>query len=136
MARNIVFVSRLPVDRNRRGIYGLLPGYSAVEQGFMNEDMLDIDKRLDRTSLIVTLIAVPVAFAFLSSKAALSLTTGAVLSYINFHWLKQAVDFVILHGAEGNIGRRVIARYAGRYALIGLVLYVTLRSSALDLLLV
>ena len=102
----------------------------------MNEDMPEIEKRLDRTSLIVTLIAVPAAFSMHSPKAALSLGVGAMLSYINFHWLKQAVDFVILHGAHGNIGRRVMVRYAGRYALIGLVLYVTIRSSALDLLLV
>ena len=100
----------------------------------MRDDLLDgLDKRLDRTSLILTLIAVPAVFVSYSAKAALSVGAGAGLSYINFHWLKQAVDFVILQGAEGTIGRRVLFRFVGRYALIGLFLYVTIRSSALEL---
>ena len=100
----------------------------------MKDDLLDgFDKRLDRTSLILTLIAVPAVFVSYSAKAALSVGAGAGLSYINFHWLKQAVDFVILQGAEGTIGRRVLFRFVGRYALIGLFLYVTIRSSALEL---
>ncbi len=100
----------------------------------MNEDLLGgFDKRLDRTSLILTLIGAPSAFALHSAAAALSFGAGAVLSYINFHWLKQAVDFVVLEGAQGGTGRRVMFRFVGRYALIGLFLYVTIRSSVLEL---
>lgn len=100
----------------------------------MNEDLLEgLDKRLNRSSLIVTLIAVPAVFLLHSAKAALSVAAGAVLSYINFHWLKQAVDFVVLQGAQGKGARRVLLRFVGRYALIALFLYVTIRSSALEL---
>jgi hypothetical protein len=100
----------------------------------MNEDPLaGLDRRLDRSSLIVTLIAVPIAFALHSAKAGLSIAAGAALSYINFHWLKQAVDFVVLQGAQGNTAPRVLLRFVGRYALIALFLYVTIRSSALEL---
>jgi hypothetical protein len=91
-----------------------------------------LDRRLNRSSLIVTLVAMPIILALHSWKAALSIGAGAALSYINFHWLKQAVDFVILQGAQGGIGRRVMARFVGRYALIALFLYVTIRSSVLD----
>jgi ATP synthase I chain len=103
----------------------------------MTEDwpdwMAGLDRRLDRSSLIVTIIAVPLVFILHSGKAAASVLAGAALSYINFRWLKQAVDFIVLQGAEGNTGRRVLLRFLGRYALIALSLYVTIRSSALDL---
>ena len=100
----------------------------------MSEEFLEgLDKRLDRSSLVITLIAVPIVFILYSAKAALSIAAGAGLSYINFHWLKQAVDFVVLQGAQGNRAPRVLLRFVGRYALIALFLYVTIRSSALDL---
>jgi hypothetical protein len=100
----------------------------------MTEDpFTGLDRRLDRSSLIVTLVAVPAAFAFHSARAAFSVAAGACLSYINFRWLKQAVDFVVLQGAQGNTAPRVLARFVGRYALIALFLYVTIRSSALEL---
>jgi len=100
----------------------------------MTDDFLEgLDRRLDRNSVIVVAVAVPLIFALYSARAALSVLSGAVLSYVNFRWLKQAVDFVVLQGAEGNKGRRVWMRFVGRYALIALGLYVTIRSSALDL---
>jgi hypothetical protein len=95
--------------------------------------MEGLDRRLDRSSLIVTIIAVPLVFILHSGKAASSVLAGALLSYVNFRWLKQAVDFIVLQSAQGNTGRRVLLRFLGRYALIGLSLYVTIRSSALDL---
>ena len=91
-----------------------------------------LDRRLNRYSLAVTAAAMPIALALHSAKAALSIGSGALLSYINFHWLKQAVDFIVLHGAQGRIGGRVMFRFVGRYALIALFLYVTIRSSVLD----
>ena len=100
----------------------------------MNDDLLEgLDTRLNRSSVILTVVAMPVVFGFFSAKAALSVGAGAVLSYVNFHWLKQAVDFVVLEGAQGHTGRRVMIRFVGRYALIALFLYVTIRSSLLEL---
>jgi hypothetical protein len=92
-----------------------------------------LDRRLDRSSLIITLLAVPFILALHSAKGAASLAAGAALSYINFRWLKQAVDFVVQAGAEGGVARRVVIRFVGRYVLIALFLYVTIRSSVLDI---
>jgi hypothetical protein len=103
----------------------------------MTEDLLEgLDRRLDRTSFIATAIAAPAVSLLYGSKTGLSILAGAFLSYVNFHWLKQAVDFVVLQGAEGGIGGRVMLRFVGRYALIALFLYVTIRSSLLDLIFV
>lgn len=92
-----------------------------------------LDRRLDRSSLILTLAAIPAALYFYSLTAALSVAIGAGLSYVNFRWLKQGVDFLILQGGEGGGGRRVLFRFIARYALIALFLYVTIRSSLLQL---
>ncbi len=92
-----------------------------------------LDRRLDRSSLILTVAAIPAALYFYSLQAALSIGIGAGLSYVNFHWLKQGVDFLILKGAQGGGGRSVLFRFVARYGLIALFLYVTIRSSLLQL---
>jgi hypothetical protein len=100
----------------------------------MNDEIFEgLDTRLNRNSLIVGSIAVVLLFFLHSPKAALSLSAGAVLSYINFKWLKQAVDFIVVQGAQGHGARGVAFRFIARYALIAVFLYVTIRSSALDL---
>ncbi|HYR84109.1 MAG TPA: ATP synthase subunit I [Terriglobia bacterium] len=100
----------------------------------IEEDRLEgLDRRLNRSSLVVVLIAMPLVLFLHSAKAALSIGAGAALSYMNFHWLKQAVDFVVLEGAEGRKARRVLFRFVARYALIALFLYVTIYSSVLEL---
>jgi hypothetical protein len=94
-------------------------------------DNAAFDRRVDRTGIIVLILASAAALYFYSAKAALSIATGGILSTVNFHWLKQAVDFVILEGGSGPIGKRIAWKYVGRYALIAGILYVTIRSSLL-----
>ena len=94
-------------------------------------DNAAFDRRVDRTGLILLILATAITFYIYSWKAALSIALGGILSTINFHWLKQAVDFVIFKGGSGPVGKRVAWQYAGRYALIALTLYVTIRSSIL-----
>src|SRR5215831_14700387 len=128
--------------RDCRGIHQLLPRYRGGRplkrkrqrsptsgSGYrfsMTADFRTFERRLDRTSLILTLIASLCAFLLYSARAALSLALGGVLSAINFHWLKQAVDYVILQGGTGPLGMRFKLQYAGRYALIAITLYVTI----------
>jgi uncharacterized protein YbjT (DUF2867 family) len=97
----------------------------------MTFDNSAFDRRVDRTGFILLILASGITFFIYSGRAALSLALGGVLSTINFHWLKQAVDFVILEGGSGPVGKRVVWQYAGRYALIALTLYVTIRYSIL-----
>jgi len=97
----------------------------------MTFDNATFDRRVDRTGFILLILATGITFFLYSWRAALSVAVGGVLSTINFHWLKQAVDFVILKGGSGPVGKRVAWQYVGRYALIALTLYVTIRSSIL-----
>jgi hypothetical protein len=97
----------------------------------MTFDNSAFDRRVDRTGFILLILASGITFFMYSGRAALSLALGGVLSTVNFHWLKQAVDYVILEGGSGPVGKRVAWQYAGRYALIALTLYVTIRYSIL-----
>jgi len=97
----------------------------------MTFDNAAFDRRVDRTGFILLILASGITFFLYSWRAALSLALGGVLSTVNFHWLKQAVDYVILEGGTGPVGKRVAWQYAGRYALIALTLYVTIRYSIL-----
>jgi len=100
----------------------------------MTPDWMEgVDRRLDRSSFVLTMAAMAVAFFVHSAKSALSIGAGALLSYINFHWLKQAVDFAVTHVSQAAPAKRVIVRFVGRYVLIALALYVTIRGSILDL---
>ncbi len=96
------------------------------------EDFAQFERRLDRTNLVVILIAITLAGILHSPRGAASIGAGGVISYVNFRWLKQAVNFVILQGAQRRVGRRVGLQYAGRYALIGIALFVTIRFTLLD----
>jgi hypothetical protein len=97
----------------------------------MTFDNSAFDRRVDRTGFILLVLASGITFFMVSGRAALSLALGGVLSTVNFHWLKRAVDYVILEGGSGPVGKRVAVQYAGRYALISLTLYVTIRYSIL-----
>jgi len=97
----------------------------------MTFDNSAFDRRVDRTGFILIVLASGITFFMVSGRAALSLAVGGVLSTVNFHWLKQAVDYVILEGGSGPVGKRVAWQYAGRYALIALTLYATIRYSIL-----
>jgi hypothetical protein len=94
-------------------------------------DNAAFDRRVDRTGLVILILAAGITLYFYSIKAALSVAVGGILSTMNFHWLKQAVDFVVLQGGSGPVGKQVLWKYLGRYALIAGTLYVTIRFSIL-----
>jgi hypothetical protein len=104
------------------------------ENARSDRDLL-VDRRLDIISLILVLLAIPVALALHSAKAAFSIGVGAVLSYINFRWMKQAIDFVVRDAAQSR-ARGVVFRFIARYALIAIFLYATIRGRTLDVLFV
>ena len=114
----------------------LVPGLGlAVDEGALKvvEDYAVFESRLDRTNMIVMLLAVALVAFLDSTRGAVSIGAGGLISYVNFRWLKRAVNFVILEGGEGPVGRRVGLQFAGRYALIGFALFVTIRFTLLDL---
>ena len=99
----------------------------------MLDDYQLFERRLDRTNLVVIVLAVVAAALLHSSRGAASLAVGGAISWVNFRWLKLAVDHIVRRGGERPVGWRVALQYAGRYALIGLAVYVSIRFTLLDL---
>lgn len=52
----------------------------------------NVEKRLSRVSLVLALGIISVAAFFASWSFLLSFSIGAVISYLNFSWMKQGVD--------------------------------------------
>lgn len=83
--------------------------------------------------MAATAVAGTAAAVFLGGwRAAGGFLLGAVLSWLNFHWLKRLVDS--LGAASGNPPKARAAVFLGlRYALLALIAYAILKLSALSL---
>ncbi len=70
-------------------------------------------------------------------RAALGLALGAVLAWLNYRWLKQAVGVIAqLAAAQSEasrirVPRRVYVKFFGRFALLIIIVYVILSRSLL-----
>jgi hypothetical protein len=96
-----------------------------------NETALRMSRRIERLTLIFGMIAaLAVAFAK-SPRAGIGIGIGSLLAWLNYHWLDQALASLATVAAaqEGSPKARVPAsiywKFAGRYVLIGLVVYVS-----------
>lgn len=97
-----------------------------------------VDRALLRMYRWMAACAVLVALVLLIWKGAWhagGFAVGAVLSILNFHWLKAAVDGLAGHVARRKpVGtRRLVAKWLLRYALIVAAGYVILKSSVVSL---
>ena len=92
-----------------------------------------VEDRLTRISIVLGALSLVVGALFASWKFVVSFLLGAVISYLNFRWMKQGVDRLIgSFGSETSpsprpSGRSVIFKYFLRYALIGGTLYAIFR---------
>jgi len=99
---------------------------------------LGIERRLTLLSLYLGLAATAAFLTLGKVSVACSFVIGAILSYLNFNWMKQGVDRLL--GADliqaapaRRANRKIIFRYFLRYALIGGILYAIVRVKFLDL---
>lgn len=92
-----------------------------------------VENRLTKISIVLGALTLVAGAVFISWKFVISFFVGAMISYLNFCWMKQGVDRLI--GSFGNevspvprpSGKGVILKYFLRYALIGGTLYVIFR---------
>jgi ATP synthase I chain len=92
-----------------------------------------VELRLTRIGVVLGGLTLIVGALFVSWKFVVSFLVGAVISYLNFCWMKQGVDRLIgsfsseVGPSPRPSGRRVIFKYFLRYALIGGTLYAIFR---------
>jgi hypothetical protein len=99
---------------------------------------LGIERRLTFLSLYLGLAAISTFLILGKVNLACSFALGAILSYLNFNWMKQGVDRLldpdlILSAPTKRSNRKIICKYFLRYALIGGILYAIVRVKFLDL---
>jgi len=99
------------------------------------------DEGLDRRLLKISMgLGIPACLAALilgGLDSGLGFLAGAVLSWINFRWLKQGVDRLLESARSARptpkrAAHGAIFKYFLRYALIGLSLYATFRIDILE----
>jgi hypothetical protein len=98
----------------------------------------NLDKRLQQHALWLSGVAVVLAVACQAWHFILSFVIGALLSAINFSWMKYGIDRLVVLQSGSSLplsqsNRKIILKYLLRYALIGSTLYVILRFRFLDL---
>ena len=105
---------------------------------------LNVERRLIRLSIVLGVAVLLSLLIFDSFRAALGFVFGAIVSYYNFLWMKQAVDRLLAGfqpSMDKNLStlgrkkgeRRVVLKYFMRFALIGGSLYAIFRFRILDL---
>ena len=96
---------------------------------FGNWNIENVENRLVTISLLIALFVTSVLLLLGKFLLALSFTLGALISFLNFLWLKQGIDTLIATTKKDSKGikrsiRPVILKYFLRYIFIGLILYV------------
>ena len=95
------------------------------------------ERRIEWLTLALGAAAALVVALRFGGRAALGLAVGAALAWINYRWLKQAVDVLArLASAPSEaprfrVPRRVYIKFFGRFALLLVVVYVILSRSLL-----
>jgi len=96
-----------------------------------------LERRLWKISLGLGVPACLAALVLGGLDSGLGFLAGAVLSWINFRWLKQGVDQLLENARSAQptpkrAAPAAIFKYFLRYALIGLSLYATFRLDLLE----
>src|SRR3954463_5576681 len=90
-------------------------------------------RRIARTIIVLALIASPILGWKFGGRFALGFLAGCAAAYVNFAWLKRAVDGIvdkIASGKDGPSGAGLMARFFGRYIVIALLAYAIFRGSS------
>jgi hypothetical protein len=94
------------------------------------------ERRIEYFAVGLGVAATAFAAPVWGARAAVGVGAGALLSWLNFRWLKQGVGALVTlstaqAGAEKvRVPKRVYWKFLGRYALVIVVAYVILRRSS------
>jgi len=85
-------------------------------------------ERITQSIVILGVLVFPVVWIRYGMMSSGGFLLGAVISYLNFHWLTRAVGALggrIVDAHSNEKGTGIVLRFLARYLLIGLAVYVT-----------
>jgi hypothetical protein len=92
--------------------------------------------RIRRFMLVSASLATAIAFWKFGVRCAIGFAVGSVLAFINFHWLKRAINGFADRATEATTaqsGSGIVARFVLRYVLIAVAAYAILAVSPASL---
>jgi len=81
--------------------------------------------------LVLALVLSAAAWLRFGPRAAAGFLLGCVISYLNFHWLKNGVTHLadrVTNTGKSQSGKGIVAKFMLRYALLGAAAYAILTS--------
>lgn len=103
----------------------------------------EAERRIRRFEVAIGALGAVAAWWLAGAGAAIAFSVGALVSGLNFLWLTQAVDALVDAATAGSSAgaasdpratrrkrRQLVAKFLGRYLLIGLAAYVILKHTA------
>ena len=88
-------------------------------------------QRIGRFMLVLALVLSVAAWLRYGPRAAAGFLLGCVISYLNFHWLKNGVTHLadrVTNTGKSQSGKGIVAKFVLRYALLGAAAYAILTS--------
>jgi len=105
-----------------------------------NERAIDLSRRIAWLTLLLGLLAASVVSFAKSSRAGAGIAIGTSLAWLNFRWLDQTLAALVTVATaqagspEARVPAAIYWKFAGRYVLMGLAIYVTVHYFAVPVL--
>lgn len=102
-----------------------------------NDFYVSAERRIEHLTLALGAVASVFAAFRWDARVGLGVAIGALLAWVNFRWLRQGVATLSRRAAaqvdagKVRVSTRVYVKFFGRYALLGVVIYVILTRSLL-----
>jgi hypothetical protein len=105
-----------------------------------NERALSLSRRIAWLTLLLGFLAALVVSFAKSPRAGLGIAVGTALAWLNYRWLDQTLGALVTVATaqagspQSRVPARIYWKFAGRYVLMGLAIYVTVHYFAVPLL--
>jgi hypothetical protein len=105
-----------------------------------NERALSLSRRIAWLTLLLGFLAALVVTFAKSPRAGLGIAVGTVLAWLNYRWLDQTLGALVTVATaqagspQSRVPARIYWKFAGRYVLMGLAIYVTVHYFAVPIL--
>ena len=105
-----------------------------------NERALSLSRRIAWLTLLLGFLTALVVTFAKSPRAGLGIAVGTVLAWLNYRWLDQTLGALVTVATaqagspQSRVPARLYWKFAGRYGLMGLAIYVTVHYFAVPVL--